>query len=239
VALPGATSLAVFRLSPDAILAALGRQGSSGAHDLLGELARLEGFLDLPIRRDFATSLRGPGAAAVLRDDAVVVGLELKSPATARALLDRVAAVGALTGSASTAPYRGAAVVTWSGGRRLHGLEPCAGIDGDLLLLSLHPADLEEVIDRRRDGRAAPPEALAGDLRALPDGPWKGATRGTPAVSWESLLGGTVGAEEVQSRAVLYRRTRGWILEGGGRSPALLADGVSPAIVGAAVRSAP
>jgi hypothetical protein len=235
-ALPGATSIAVFRLAPSAILDSLGGE--------LSEIGRLEGFLDLPIRRDLAASLRGPGVAAVLRDpsagDAVVVGLELKSPGTARALLDRIAAVGALTGSASLVQYRGVPVLTWSGGRRLHGLEPSAGIDGDLLVLALRPSDLEEVIDRRRDGRGAPPDALRSDLRALPSGPWKGATRTTTAsTSWESLLRGSGAVEEIpiESRAVLYRRSRGWILEGGGRSPAVLADGVTPAIVRAAIRS--
>jgi hypothetical protein len=242
-ALPGATSVAAFRLAPSALLDSLEGEGS-GRGDLLSEIGRLEGFLDLPIRKDLAASLRGPGVAAVLRDpragDAVVVGLELKSPGTARALLDRVAAVGALTGSASLVQYRGVPVVTWSGGRRLHGLEPSAGIDGDLLVLALRPSDLEEVIDRRRDGRTAPPEALRSDLRALPSGPWKGATRTTTAsTSWESLLRGSGAVEEVriESRAVLYRRSRGWILEGGGRSPAILADGVTPAIVRAALRS--
>jgi hypothetical protein len=231
----GAEAVVWLHLSPEKLRETRSTPENDDRGGALGQLDQIERFLGLPIREEMASALEGPVVAAAMGDstDSVprfLLAVDLASASTARDVLDRAAALGLLTGSVGVKQYRGARVVRWS----LASWEPCAAVDGDVLLLAARPTDLEDALDQRRDrpqGGSSNP--LRQELEGLRRGSWKAALRaGKAPLAWETLSGLDRPRRAAPSRvhAVLYRQDGLWVLEGGGDAPAIVADGVSPAI---------
>ncbi len=235
-----APAVAWFRLDPRRLRELASGPPAEGESDLLERLDQLERFLDLPLRAELAASLAGPGVVAVLEPARrgvarPIAALDLAVPERARKAIDRIAALGMLSGSVVETSYRGVSIASWASGRRRSGWEPAAAVDGNFLLLAFHRSDLQDAVDRRRSaalGRTRSP--LQGALDGMPRASWKASSR-SPFVrrGWEEVAG--VPPEEGPSAATATRswllRDRGrWVLEGNGASPAIFAEPLVPCL---------
>jgi hypothetical protein len=201
-------------------------------------IAEFERFLALPMRRELSRALAGQVAVALVEEPrpgaaaALVVSVSLASTDLATALVERVLALGVLSGEVGLERYRGVTIGAWSHPRGLAELRPAVAIDGDVLFLATRASDIVEAIDRRRLARPAPSPARAA-LERLGPAAWRAWSRSSfVRTGWLELATGrraerALPAGEVTAK--LTRRKGGWVLEGEGAGPAFVADPLLPA----------
>ncbi len=215
--------------------------GDSGRSEIAERLERIEAFLGLPLRRELARSLTGTAVVALLGEPGegeprLLAAFDLLHPQRASRPLDRLAALGLLTESVRVRSYRGVRVTSWSSGSRRGGWEPAVAVDGGVLLLATRRSDLEDALDRRRDGRRGGTEPdLRRRVEALPHGSWKSWSRSSWVLwSWEAIVTGPSSASPsvpgLPCEASLAFDGRSWTLEGGGGGPALGAEFLIPCL---------
>ncbi len=249
-ALPAeAPAVAWLRIRPGALLGSPAADTGSGS--TLGRVVEaLERFLGIPLRGLLASALAGPVAVALVEEPGegpprLLAALELRRPDPLAKLLERLAALGLLAGSAEVTSYRGVRIVSWIVGSRGRGLEPSLAVDGDTLLVSTRRADLAEGLDRRRRrDRRSSRGRLEEWVASRTECSWKGWSRSAWVLArWEEIVAGpgeAVPAPTPQRtcEAALRRDGTGWVLEGRGAGPALAAEFLVPCLR-ALLQSAP
>lgn len=223
-----------MRLDATRLRAGLPRDSTSAASAIERRLDGVEALLGVAVREEIAASLAGPVGVARLEDpegdpSRILLAADLSDPHRAARALDRIAALGVLSGSVNASSYRGVGVASWSRGARTGALEPSAAVDGNVLLVAFRRVDIEDAIDRRRSAGAP-----ASQLAKLPPGSWKAWSRSLELdADWESWIGippQRPPRERHDVRAVLRTERGVWILEGRGGAPALFADPLIPAL---------
>ncbi len=236
---PTASSVAWFLLDPLRLASSEGTPATSGAPRLLARLEQMERFLGFPLRKEIASALAGPGVAALEESSGtdaprLLLALDLAFPERASRALDRVAALGVLSGAMHETTYRGVSIASWAFRGRRGGIEPAAAVDGGLLLLALRRADVADAIDRLRASRPSALTGLRAEAASLPTASWKAASRSPSLVAaWERILG--LDAPALPNppgvrRAALRKEGDLWILEGSGAAPALAAEPLIPSL---------
>lgn len=239
-ALPGdASAVGWFRIRPAALL---GSAADAGSGSTLGRIVEaLEGFLGIPLRGQLASALAGTGVVALVEEPGegpprLLAALELRRPEPLVRILEQLAALGLLAGSAEVTTYRGVRIVSWSAGSRSRGLEPTLAVDGDTLLLSTRRADLAEGLDRRRrHDRASSGGRLEAWAAGRSECSWRGWSRSPWVLArWEEIVGGGEAAPAPSlgrtCEAALRRDGTAWVFEGGGAGPALGAEFLVPCL---------
>jgi hypothetical protein len=240
VARGNSADLAWAALPPDAVAVAAAAFDPRRLEEVfdLEAIAEFERFLALPMRRELSRALAGRVAVALVEEPrsgaaaALVVSFDLASTDLAQALIERVLALGVLSGEIGLERYRGVTIGAWSQPRVLAGFRPAVAIDGDVLFLASRTRDIVAAIDRRRLAHSAPSPALAA-LERMGPAAWRAWSRSSfVRTGWLELATGrraegALPAGEVSSR--LIRRKDGWVLEGEGVGPAFVADPVLPA----------
>jgi hypothetical protein len=161
----------------------------------------------------------------------MVIAADLRHPDEARAAIDRLFALGVLSHDLEITRYRGALVGTWRP-RKGFAFSAAAAVDGDVLLVALHPQDLRDAVDRRREVGPIDP-GKESRLAQAPPGSWKAWSRSKfVASSWEEIvsrrtLSSPVGDFEVI--AVGWAAEDRWILRSEGSAPLLAAEPLLPA----------
>ncbi len=235
---PTAVAVEWLRLSPEGLRSWASGLEAEESDSLLARLRRVERFLGVSLLAEIGEALAGPCVVATLprgpSGTEPLVVLDLRSPDRARAVLDRVVAIGLLGGSLVEEPYRGVPIASWPRGRERGGIEPSAAVDGNVLVVALRRDAVADAIDRRRSATGIEPGGpLRREIAALGPGSWKAASRSARLVeSWEAALGLPAGPVKatVDSRGVLSREGRRWVLRGEGTAPAWFADPVFPAV---------
>jgi hypothetical protein len=234
-----ASSLAWFLLDPRRLASPDGAPTTSGTPRPLARLEQMERFLGFPLRKEIASALAGPGVAALEESSGndeprLLLALDLAFPERASRALDRVAALGVLSGAMHETTYRGVSIASWAFRGRRGGIEPAAAVDGGLLLLALRRADVADAIDRLRSARPSPLGGLRAEAASLPAASWKAASRSPSLVAaWERILGLDAPAHPSPPgvcRATLRKEGNLWILEGDGAAPALAAEPLFPSL---------
>jgi hypothetical protein len=239
-ALPDATAaIAWFRLDPGRLAEAGGADSGAGGIPALTRLEQLERFLGIPLRKEMAAALAGPGLAALVEtgndsEPRLFLALDLADPERARRALNRIAALGVLSGAIREHPYRGVSIASWARHSRSSGIEPAAAVDGGILLLALRSADIADAIDRLRAPARRATAGLRDEIAALERGSWRAVSRSASLTEqWEKIVGGdapSTGARSGPTRATLRKEGGLWILEGSGSAPSFAADPVLPSI---------
>ena len=237
-ALPDATAaVAWFRLDPGRLADAGRAESGAGGIPALTRLEQLERFLGIPLRQEMAAALAGPGLAALIEtgsasEPRLFLALDLADPERARRALNRIAALGVLSGAIRERPYRGVSIASWASGSRSSGIEPAAAVDGGLLLLALRSADIADAIDRLRAPARRASAGLRDEIAALPRGAWRAVSRSASLTAeWEKIVGGDApGTNAEPTRATLRKEGDRWILEGSGSAPSFAADPLLPSI---------
>ncbi len=164
----------------------------------------------------------------------MILAFDLADPERARHALNRIAALGVLSGAIRERPYRGVSIASGAARSRASAIEPAAAVDGGLLILAQRRADVADAIDRLRAPGRRGQVSLRDETASLPRGAWKGASRSSSLTAeWERSLGGDGSrAPAGLSRAVLRKEREGWILEGSGSVPALAVEPLFPSLRG-------
>lgn len=231
---PDAPAAAWLRVDPGGLAGAIRGTPIESAERALG----------VPLVEELAACARGTAIAALLeepregRSPRLLVAVDLADPGRASAALDRVLALGLISGGADASRYRGLTIGRLAG--RSAG-SPSFVVDGSLLLAALRPSDLEEAIDRLRRGRGRSRDPLfeAGIPR---EASWAARSRSPGLASlWGDLLTGRAAprdARPVQGFAwAISDGTGGLVIEGRGDVPAFANDPVLPT-AGGFLRSA-
>lgn len=241
-ALPeAAPAVAWFRVRPAALLGSPPAQAAAG-FTLPRAVEALEAFLGILLRERLASALAGPVAVALLEEPVekpprLLAALELRRPDRLVGVLDRLAALGLLAGSAEVTTYRGVRIVSWSAGSRGHGLGPAIAVDGDTLLVSTHRADLAEGLDRRRrHERSSSRGVLEEWATHASKRSWRARSRSAWVLArWEEIVGG--GSEAGPApllghtcEAAMSKDGAGWVVEGRGAGPVLGAEFLVPCL---------
>jgi hypothetical protein len=236
-----AEAVAWFLLDPLRLADAGAPRPGAEAFSALTRLGQIEQFVGIPVRREMASALAGPGVVALIdgggeEDPRPLLALDLADPDRARRALYRVTALGVLSGAIRESSYRGVPIASWAAGGRRVPIEPAAAVDAGLLLLALRRADIADAIDRLR---AATPSGGSGGLRketaALARGAWKAASRSASLTrAWERILGGeappSAAPDAGVTRAVLRKEGNRWILDASGSAPALALEPLLPSL---------
>jgi hypothetical protein len=240
-AIPGSTrAVAWFLLDPRRLAElAVSRPGEEGFPPL-ARLVQIEQFVGLPVTRELGAALAGPAVVAVIEDGSSdetrpLLALDLVDPERARRTLDRVAALGMLSGAIRRTTYRDVPIASWAAAGRRLSIEPAAAVEAGVLLLALRRADIADAIDRLRAAGLRRTDGLPGEVASLPRGAWKAASRSAALVAaWERILVGEAALETAQdtglTRAVLDKQGNRWILEGSGSAPAVALDPLLPSL---------
>jgi hypothetical protein len=227
-----------LRLDPRRLASWGGAPAGAKADGALARLERIEQFLGVPLRQEIVRALAGPCLAAIAPPRAgeppePLLLFDLADPGVARKVLDRVVALGVVSGSMLEDTYRGVPIASWRRHGSRGGVSPSAAVDGNVLIIGFRRGAVADAIDRRREhGQSASVERLRSELDALGPASWKAASRsGALAESWESLLGLSSGFAPagVLSRGALSRERGAWVLRGDGNAPAWMAEEMLPA----------
>jgi hypothetical protein len=231
-------ALVWFQIEPQRLARALSDPRGSPWPGLLRRLDEVERFLDIPLRAELAGALGSHGLLGLVRDPraggpGALAALDLRDPHRVRRLLDRIGGLGLLAGAVQVVEYRGTPVLTARIPAGSDEASISAAVDGGVLLVTSLRRDLEEAIDRRRRPRAGVVPALRTELEALRPGSWKAVGRSASlSALWETAFGvdplPASSPPQPLSWAVLHSEGGDWTLEGGGGTPAWMADPAFP-----------
>lgn len=204
----------------------------------IAAIGDVERFLNLPLRRELARALAGRAAIALVEEPAakspgaLIAVFDLSRTDAARALVERVLALGVLSGELGIEHYRDVMVGSWTHPGGTSQVQPALAIDGDALILATRKRDLLAALDRRRRPRGEPSAARIA-LEASGPAAWRGWSRSSfQCTEWLELVTGrraesALAGAEVTSR--LEAREGSWFLESRGDGPAFAAEPVLPA----------